>query len=220
MEALLKHLRPHATLRSYKKGSSVLLQGETPEWVMVVRSGIIRAYTITANGEERVTELYSDGATFPLTWVLGQTEKSLFYFDALTDCELLLVKKEVFLQVMSEDQELLGELLFALGQQYAAVMLRITGLEQTHAVEKIGFTLYYLLIKYGQEKKPGIYVIKMRLTQLTIANLVGLTRESSTKSLNTLRDKGIITYRRSRYTVNRPKLEAFLGEDGFRDLDI
>ena len=220
MKAHLRHLRSHSMLRSVKKGSSILFQGETPEYAMIVQSGIVRAYSITASGEERVTELYSKGAIFPVTWLLGQADKSLFYFDAITDCELLMIKKDVFLDLLAKDESLFKDLLYALGRQYGAVMLRITGLGQTHAVEKIGFTLYYLLIKYGQEQKPGVYVVNMKLTQLMIANLVGLTRESTTKNLKTLKDKGIVTYRRSRYTINRPKLEAFLGEDGFRDLDI
>jgi hypothetical protein len=35
-----------------------------------------------------------------------------------------------------------------------------------------------------------------------------------------LRDRGIIDYASFTYTVNKVKLEAFLGEDGFRDLEV
>ena len=106
------------------------------------------------------------------------------------------------------------------GNQYTALLLRITGLEQSHAIEKIGFTLYYLLFRYGTEKRAGVYTINIKLTQLMIANLVGLTRESSTKNLKVLKEKGIISYTRSTYKVNKLKLEQFLDEDSFRDLEL
>ena len=53
-----------------------------------------------------------------------------------------------------------------------------------------------------------------------IASLVGLTRESTAKNLKVLKDKKIISYTKSSYKINKEKLEAFLGEDGFRDLQL
>ena len=220
MESLIQHLRPKSTIRFVKKGSSVLFQGEVPRRVMMVRDGLIRAYTITSSGEERVVALYGKGDIFPLTWALGETSNTLFYYDAVTDSRLMLVTKEDFVAGISENTETLKAMLHFVGNQYTANMLRITGLEQSHAVEKIGFTLYYLLFRYGVEKRPGIFTINIKLTQLMIANLVGLTRESSTKNLKVLRDKGVIDYSRSLYTINKQKLEKFLDEDSVRDLTL
>ncbi len=220
MEPLLQLLRPKSTMRVVKKGSSVLFQGEDPKRVMIVRDGLVRAYTITSSGEERVVALYGKGDIFPLTWVLGETSTSLFYYDAVSDTRLMTTPKEAFMDAISQDTETLNAMLRFVGNQYTALLLRITGLEQSHAIEKIGFTLYYLLFRYGTEKRAGIYTINIKLTQLMIANLVGLTRESSTKNLKVLKEKGIISYTRSTYKVNKRKLEQFLDEDSFRDLAL
>lgn len=220
MEPLLQLLRPKSTMRVVKKGSSVLFQGEDPKRVMIVRDGLVRAYTITSSGEERVVALYGKGDIFPLTWVLGETSTSLFYYDAVSDTRLMTTPKEAFVEAISQDAESLNAMLRFVGNQYTALLLRITGLEQSHAIEKIGFTLYYLLFRYGTEKRTGVYTINIKLTQLMIANLVGLTRESSTKNLKVLKEKGIISYTRSTYKVNKLKLEQFLDEDSFRDLEL
>lgn len=220
MEPLLQLLRPKSTMRVVKKGSSVLFQGEDPKRVMIVRDGLVRAYTITSSGEERVVALYGKGDIFPLTWVLGETSTSLFYYDAVSDTRLMTTPKEAFMEAISQDTETLNAMLRFVGNQYTALLLRITGLEQSHAIEKIGFTLYYLLFRYGTEKRAGVYTINIKLTQLMIANLVGLTRESSTKNLKVLKEKGIISYTRSTYKVNKRKLEQFLDEDSFRDLEL
>lgn len=219
MDTLIHQLRPVSTMRVVKKGANVLFQGEVPRRVMIVRDGYIRAYTITSSGEERVVALYGKGDIFPLSWVLGETSNSLFYYDAITETRLMTATKPDFIEVINDTRSL-NALLRYVGNQYTALLLRITGLEQSRAVEKIGFTLYYLLFRYGVEKKPGQYTIGVKLSQLMISNLVGLTRESSTKNLKILKDKGIIDYTSSTYTVDKLKLEQFLGEDSFRDLMI
>lgn len=220
MDALIQQLRPHGTMRVVKKGANILFQGEVPRKAMVVRDGVIRAYTITSGGEERVVALFGRGDVFPLTWILGETTNTLFYYDAVSEARLMTISREDFMNAVLESPAAMSALLSFVGNQYTALLLRITGLEQSRAVEKIGFTLYYLLFRYGIEKKPGLYTINMKLSQLMIANLVGLTRESSTKNLKILKDKGIINYSSSTYTVNKQKLENFLGEDSFRDISL
>lgn len=220
MEALIQQLRPRSTMRVVKKGGNIFFQGEIPRKAMIVRDGIIRAYTITSGGEERVVSLFGRGDIFPLSWVLGETTNTLFYYDAVSEARIMSVDREELLAAVTETPASMSAMLSFVGNQYTSLLLRITGLEQSRAVEKIGFTLYYLLFRYGIEKKPGYYTINMKLSQLMIANLVGLTRESSTKNLKALKEKGVITYSGSMYTVNKQKLEQFLGEDSFRDLTL
>lgn len=219
MENLIQQLRPNSTMRVVKKGANVLFQGEIPRRAMIVRDGFIRAYTITSSGDERVVAIYGKGDILPLSWILGETTNALFYYDAITETRLMTFSKEDFHTAL-EDQQSMRAVLHFVGNQYTALLLRITGLEQSRAVEKIGFTLYYLLFRYGVEKSPGVYIIELKLSQLMISNLVGLTRESSTKNLKTLKEKGVISYTSSTYTVDKLKLEQFLGEDSFRDLAI
>lgn len=220
MDDLLHMLKPHGTFRTITKDGNVLFQGEVPRSVMIVRSGVVRAYTITSGGEERTVSLHGEGDILPLSWVLGTTSNSLFYYEAVTDCRLFQVPKTLFNEYLLEKPERMQAMLRQTATIYTSLLLRITGLEQSRAVEKIGFTLYYLLFTRGTETKPGIFTIDVRLSHALFGSLVGLTRESTAKNMKQLRDKGIIDYASFTYTVDKAKLEAFLGEDGFRDLAI
>jgi CRP-like cAMP-binding protein len=220
MDQLFHQLKPHSNMRLVRKGANILFQGEIPRSALIVRDGVVRAYAITSSGEERVVALYGKGDVFPLTWVLGETSNTLFYYDALTDVRLMAVPKPIFMSTLMKDTELLSAMLRFVGNQYTALLLRVTGLEQSRAVEKIGFTLYYLLFRYGEEKKSGEYVVDIKISQILLASFVGLTRESIVKNLKILKDKGVIDYDKSIYTINKVKLEQFLGEDGFRDVTI
>lgn len=220
MDDLLRELKPVGTFKTISKGGNVLFQGEIPRSVMMVRSGIVRAYTITSTGEERTVSLHGDGDLLPLSWVLGSTNNSLFYYEAVTDCRIFQIPKADFTAFITASPERTAAMLRQTATLYTSLLLRITGLEQSRAIEKIGFTLYYLLFTRGKEISPGVFKIDVRLSHSLFGSLVGLTRESTAKNMKQLRDKGIIDYASFTYTVHKAKLEGFLGEDGFRDLSV
>jgi CRP-like cAMP-binding protein len=220
MEDLIHALKPQATIRSIRKGSTLLYQGEIPRQAFIVRSGVMRAYTITTSGEERIVALYGKGDIFPLTWIFGETTNTLFYYEALSDTQLVCAPKDAVLAALSQDQNIMMMILKYTVNQYTALLLRVTALEQSKAAEKIAFTLYYLVFRYGIEKKPGLYTIDIRMTQIMIASFVGLTRESTTINLRLLKKKKVIEYDSFTYTVNKENLEKFIGEDNFKDLQL
>jgi len=220
MDELLTAITPFATPRVVKKGATVLYQSEIPRCAFIVRKGLVRAYTITSTGEERIVSLHAKHDIFPLSWVYGETPSTLFYYEATSDCELICVPKNVLLDCVMKDASLMKMMLKFSINEYTALLLRITALEQSTAAEKIAMTLYYLLIRHGVEKKPGTFTINLKMTQSMIASLVGLTRESTAVNLKFLKKKQIVTYSNFTYVVNKSKLERFVGEDGFKDLDL
>lgn len=203
--------------RSLKKGSILLYQSEIPRRAFMVKSGLIRAYAITGGGEERAIALHDAGDILPLSWLFGETSASLFYYDALVDSEVIAVAKPDLLATLSKNPSLVSDVLSLTMNEYTALLLRITALEQSSAAEKIALTLYYLLFRHGEEIKPGIYHIHIKLTQSMLASLVGLTRESTAVNLKILKEKGIVSYGNFSYTIDKNQLEKFVGEDSFKN---
>jgi CRP-like cAMP-binding protein len=220
MNSLIDILRTTSQIRLFKKGSAILFQGEIPRKAFIIRDGVVRAYTVKTSGEESTIALFTKDDIFPLSWLLDTTSNSLFYFEAVSDVRVMSVSKDDFNKIVSKSTEKLTEMLHYVNEQYTAMLVRITGLSQSRAIEKISFTFYYLLFRYGTETPTGMHQIDLKLNHLMIANLTGLTRESTTTNLKVLKEKGIITYTRSSFSVNKKKLENFIGEDGFRELSL
>jgi CRP-like cAMP-binding protein len=103
---------------------------------------------------------------------------------------------------------------------YIGLMMRVTALEQSRASEKIMFTLYYLLFRYGKEVKPSNYKLSLDLTHTIIASLIGLTRETTSTELHKLKRQKILTYTAKEYVINKKALEQALGEDSFKDVSV
>ncbi len=220
MEELLKLPNLKTTIRSIKKGSTLLYQSEIPRDAFIVRKGFIRAYTITSSGEERTIALHTRGDIFPLSWICGETKNTLFYYEAGSDAELACVSKPLLNSTIAASSDLTAKLLRFTVNEHTALLMRITALEQANAVEKIALTLYYLLIRHGIEKKPDYFTIDIKMTQSMIASLVGLTRESTAMNIAKLKQSDVITYSNFIYVVHRPSLEKFIGEDSFKDVSL
>lgn len=217
MSELQAIIKQHGSTRFMKKGSILLYQSEVPRRAFIVKKGLVRAYAITNSGEERTIALHDEGDIVPLSWIFGQTSTTLFYYDALTDCEVITVPKTELVEAAEKNPKLLSEILALTMNEYTSLLLRITALEQSSAAEKIALTLYYLLFRHGEEIKPETYSINIKMTQSMLASLVGLTRESTAVNLKLLKRKEIVTYSNFNYTVNKQNLERFVGEDSFKN---
>lgn len=218
MKQLLSALKHSGTMSVYRKNSSLFFQGEVPRHLTFVLDGVVKAYAISPEGDETIVNLYSKGSIVPIAWANNQSPTALFNYEAVNDVRVLKVRKPDFLAAL-EHPELQREYLEYLMQNQASLMLRITGLCQSRATEKICYTLYFLMFRYGIDRGNDTYDIDLKLTQGMLASLIGQTRESTAKNLKTLKEAGVIDYTSSIYTVNKTKLERYLGEDAFRNLN-
>lgn len=220
MHDLISAISPYSTRRIVKKRTILLYQGEIPRAAHVIKSGVIKMYSVNNAGEEQIVQFQTPGDIFPAPWIFSKVNASLYYYEAVTDCEVLTLPKQSLLDVVNKDPKIKADMFEYFVSNYTGLLMRITALEQARAIEKILFTLYYLLSRYGKQTKPGIYTVKLSLTHSIIASLVGLTRETTATELNKLRRRGILTYNTHEYNINKEKLERFLGEDSFKDLKL
>ncbi|HSW98902.1 MAG TPA: Crp/Fnr family transcriptional regulator [Candidatus Saccharimonadales bacterium] len=220
MHELAAELERVAMRRTFKKHSILLYQGEAPRLAYMLKEGAVKAYTINSAGEEQIVTFHAGSDIFPSSWIFGKAAVTLYYYEALTDCEVLLVERDALLKLIATRPELAAEVLDYYATNYTALLMRVTALEQSRARDKIMFTLYYLLFRYGHETSPGKFTLDFSLTHSVIASLVGLTRETTTTELSKLKQEKVLEYAARTYTVDKPRLERLLGEDSFQDIDI
>lgn len=218
MEELFNELEDKGMVRNIKKRTVLLYQGEVPRSAYLMRKGIVKVYSINSTGNEQIVSFYVAGDLFPVSWIFGKTSSTLYYYEALTDCELLAIDKPALHNLIYGKSRFLLKAFDYITTNYISALLRITSLEQSRASEKIMFTLYYLLFRHGKEIKPGIFSVRLELTHVVIADLVGLTRETTAIELNKLKKLGVVKYDSKEYVINRPKLERLMGEDSFGSL--
>ncbi len=220
MKQLLSQIRSVGTPTLYRKGASLFFQGEVPRYALIILDGVAKAYTISREGDETIVHLYGKGSILPTAWVNEQAPTALFNYEAVNDIRAIKIKRDAFKDIIDNDPKAMTEYLEYLGHSQASMLLRITGLAQSRATEKICYMLYFLLFSYGIERDAGKYVIDLKITQSMLAALIGQTRESTAKNLKILKKAGVVDYTSSTYIVDKARLESYLGEDAFRDLSL
>lgn len=206
--------------KKFHQGNILVYQGEVPKSAYIVKSGIVKLYNITAQGDERIAAFKLAGDLFPTTWSFGKASSAFYYYEAQTDGEMYVMTREEFHNFINENPVAMGLVASHYLSNYAGSLMRITALEQPKASDKVLYTLYYLVQCYGGEIKPGMIRINIQLTQQMIADLIGLTRETTAAELVKLKKRGILKYKGREYTIDRDKLIQSIGEDNFKDLNV
>jgi CRP/FNR family transcriptional regulator, cyclic AMP receptor protein len=197
-----------------------LFQGEIPRSVMVLQSGLVKVYGITTGGDQRTVTLLSAGDIFPIECVFDKSRVSLYYYEALNDCTVLSLPKADFLSALENDSALKDQVFQSYMAHYTSATMHIYALEHSHAQEKLVYILQYLVARFGEKQPNGLTKIELRLSHQDIAEMVGLTRETTAVELHRLKDKGLIDYQRFSYFVNVSLLVAATGSDEFENVAV
>lgn len=200
-------------LRKFHKGRIVLYQGEIPQYTFFIKKGVIKAYSITQLGEEKIATFLTDDEVFSSFLPGKKNLAALYYYEALTDCEIYLIPREKLMNYLESNPTAMMEMLKYSMVNYTSSLMRVTALQQPKAQDKIAYVLYHLMQRYGIEDKNGLYEIGIHLTHQTIASYIGLTRETIALELSKLKRKNIISYKNQRYIVDKDKLLNLINED-------
>src|SRR4051812_29955858 len=111
MRDIISHIKPHATRRVFKKHAILLYQGEAPRMAYVVLSGVVKVYSINTAGEEQIVTFETRDDILPTPWIFNKSSTTLYYYEALTDCEVLALPREELQQLIAGSDGLRSTLL-------------------------------------------------------------------------------------------------------------
>src|SRR5665213_301706 len=217
-EDFLRNYYSKYPVRVIKKGRPLFYQGEIPRTAYFVKSGVVKFYNITSNGEEKIVGYEGTDGLMPNEWIFSKSPVALYYYDTFTDCELYSIPRAELIEIINSDKQVAVSLLNRYISMYIGSTMHLHALEQLKAHEKLLHILQYLVLRFGTEVDSKRHRIGLRLTHQDIANLVGLTRETVSTEISKLRKDGILEIVDLHYVVDTDKALRILGESDFNDL--
>lgn len=214
-------LERHPT-RSFSKGEIIIFQGEAPRSAYVVKSGTVKAYNLSVEGDEKPVAFYSTDSVFPAAWVYGKMANAIYYYEAFTPTvEAYVLDRHEFVSFIKKRPELLyQELERSLADQLGGSM-RLNALQHSRASDKLVYTLHYLALSHGKKTGPHIVEITLDLKHQDFANLTGLTRETAATELNKLKGRGVINYGKGiPYSLDLSRLMQILNDQFIADIEL
>lgn len=216
---LLQRLQNYP-VRNFSAGDILLYQGEVPTHAYVVKTGAVRAYNISRQGDEKPVSFWRHSDILSCPWVFGQTSSTLYFYEAHTDCSVYYLRREELMGIIHENPDTMLGLLTRYVSLLTAFSLQLHALEYSRASDKILHMLFYLCQAHGQDSIGDDVLIDLPLTQQDLANLLGLTRETTGIELLKLKKSGLITLSKKKYKINKPKLLQMIGETEFEGLRV
>lgn len=198
--------------QTYKKGETILLKGDEPKHLYIIESGLVKTYTITAKGDERLVSIDRRGEDFPVGYALHLIDKSQYFYEAFTRCTIRLVPREQYLAHLHSNVESMYKRQVNMTMLLLSTLSRVHALEQSNASDKIAYTLLYMADQLGVILRPYTTRLKISVTQQEIADSLGLTRETASIELRKLEMMKLIAHSRKNYVLHIERLKKYLDE--------
>jgi CRP-like cAMP-binding protein len=177
------------TLR-YEKDTPVFVQGDAADAVFYITEGRVKVTVVSRHGKEAVIALLGADEFIGERCLIGQP-KRLSTAVALTDCVLMRLEKAELQRRLAEDVGFSNMFL-------AHILVRNARIEEDlvdqlfNSTEKRLARVLLLLANFGKEGRPEPIVAK--ISQETLAEMIGTTRSRVSRFMNNFRRLGFITY--------------------------
>lgn len=202
---MLQKFLDNRNVLHYKKGEMIVRGGDMPQGVMFLKKGYVRLESISKEGKELTLVIYRPGEFFPVVWTFYGLSPSIYDLEALTDCDIIRVPREDFLNFMRKNPDVLFDIARHIINRFQLALRRMAYLSFGSAAEKLASILLISAREFGVEKSNNIE-IQIPLTHKDIANLVGVTRETVSIELKKFSRKGYISYSKKILTIKNKKV--------------
>ena len=172
------------------KKQMIFVQGDEADAVFYVQKGKVRLTVVSKIGKEATIAIVSEGHFFGEGSLAGQLLR-MGSAAAMTDCEILRVEKKAMMDVLRREP--------AFSERFVAYLLaRNIRYEEDlvdqlfNSSEKRLARVLLLLAHFGKDGIPEIVIPK--ISQETLAEMVGTTRSRVSFFMNRFRRLGFIDY--------------------------
>jgi CRP-like cAMP-binding protein len=203
---LLTRLSVGKSSREYLTGESIFTQGDPADAAFYVQSGKVKLTVVSKSGKEAVVAILTKDSFFGEGCLAGQPLR-MATASAAEKSTIIRVDKTVMVDLLHRDPEFAERFL-------AYLLTRNIRMEADlvdhlfNSSEKRLARLLLLMANFGQESKPIPLIAKM--SQETLAEMIGTTRSRVSFFLNRFRDLGFIDYSGGGMQVNSSLVSVVL----------
>lgn len=205
IQKLLQSFFGRFGLQSFAR-EEIIIKPNKDQGIFFLTKGVVRMFVLS-KGVELTLNIYKPHALFPMSQVLNN-KKERYTYDALTEVQGYFAPKKDFGKFLSKNPPVLFDLLRRIYRGLDGFFMRLEALLSNDAYFRVLTQLIIYSKRFGQTDKNKI-TFDWHLTHRELASQTGLARESVTKQIKKLQDKGLIGYLGKKLVIyDLPKLEA------------
>lgn len=189
-KAFLAKVGEGRSIGKYRKNQPVFAQGEPADAVFFIQKGKVKITVLSEQGKEAVVAILGADDFFGEGCLAGQPRR-MATVTAMTECGIMRLEKAAIIALI-HDEPTFSELFIA------HLLARTIRVEEDlvdqlfNSSEKRLARLLLLLANFGKEGKPEPVIAK--ISQETLAEMIGTTRARVSFFMNKFRKLGFIDY--------------------------
>jgi len=191
----------------FRRGESIYSQGKAADSVMYVQKGGVKFSVVNGSGKEAVVAMFGPNDFFGEGCMAGQTVR-MGTATAITPTTLLIIEKNELLRVLHAEHELSDHFIRYMLAHNIRVEEDLIDQLFNSSEKRLARTLL-LLARYGKQGQPVRTLPKV--SQETLAEMIGTTRSRVNFFMNKFRKLGFIEYN-GEIKVNKSLLSVVLHE--------
>ena len=177
-------------LSTHRKNQIIFSQGDDADAVIYIKRGKIKVTVVSTHGKEAVVAILGVDEFLGEGCLIGQP-KRLATASAMTECVTMRVEKSEILQVLQDEP--------AFSKMFIShILARTARVEEDlvdqlfNSTEKRLARVLLLLANFGKDGRPEPIIAK--ISQETLAEMIGTTRSRVSHFMNKFRNLGFIAY--------------------------
>ena len=177
--------------KSFPVHALICSEGANVQFLIIIVSGRASSVLVDENGDQVIVDFYCPGE------IIGDLNPSdeVFYNQnivTLEPTEVLLISRQAILQVIQKNNQLAIEFAQISASRINHLQARLRSIALENGPKRIITFISDLAKKRGSEEQDGLF-IDWNLSHQAIASACGLTRETVSRLIRELDNKGILT---------------------------
>ncbi|WP_112180133.1 MULTISPECIES: Crp/Fnr family transcriptional regulator [Paraliobacillus] len=187
LEPILSLMKSH----TYQRGNHVFMQGEPLTTVFFIKTGSINIYKTDIHGKEQIVNLLTKGDMFPHQ---GFFRKGNYpaHAQAVEETEIYSLPIQTFENFLITNPSISIKLIHVLGGLIIDLQNRLEEQILHNTYEQIIMLLLRLTETHGEEQVNGWFVLQTPFSNQQLANMIGSSRESVSRTLSQLKKQQTI----------------------------
>jgi CRP/FNR family transcriptional regulator, cyclic AMP receptor protein len=177
-------------IAAFPKKQPIFVQGDPSDAVFYIQEGKVRLTVVSKIGKEATIGILNEGEFFGESCLTGQLLR-LCSATAMTDCSVMRIDKKSMMEVLHGQH--------AFSDMFVAYLLKRNIRYEEDLVDQLFNSsekrlarILLLLAHFGKEGAPEILIPK--ISQETLAEMIGTTRSRVSFFMNRFRKLGLIDY--------------------------
>lgn len=185
--------------QTYTPKEILIRADEEPSGVFYLKNGVVKMYAISSQGEEVIINTFRPVSFFPMNWVLNDSI-SHYYFEAVTEVKIIKAPKDQFLKFLESEPIVVFDLVKRIYKGLEGYFSRMEYLMSGGAQARLITEILIYAKRFGKESGDNT-VINLKLTEKDLAAQTGIARETVSREIHKLKEKGLIDFEKNTLTV-------------------